>query len=60
MSIIIPANSAVSGGFDVANSCMFDGDQIFFKSSEVLFEGADLSTWFKTSEISKTVHDQCK
>ena len=24
MSIIIPANSAVSGGFDVANSCMFN------------------------------------
>jgi len=25
---------------------------------EVLFEGADLSIWFKTNEISKTVHDK--
>ena len=24
MSIIIPANSAVAGGFDVANSCNFE------------------------------------
>ena len=30
------------------------------KPVEVLFEGADLSVWFKTNEISKTVDDQLK
>jgi len=52
MSIIIPANSAVSGGFDVANSCMFNladspyMDKTQGSGNRQIFT---LSTWFKTS-----------
>ena len=54
MSIIIPANSAVSGGFDVANSCMFDGASARMTRTQgsgnrQIFT---LSTWFKTAKTN--------
>ena len=56
MSIIIPANSAVGGGYDVANSCRFDGSS----SKLVKAESAGnrqrwtYSVWLKRSAITTT------
>ena len=49
MSIIIPANSAVGGGFDVANSCRFDpGAKITHTfGSTTNRRTFTLSTWIK-------------
>ena len=56
MSIIIPANSAVGGGFEVSNSCRFDGSS----SKLVKAESAGnrqrwtYSVWLKRSAITTT------
>ena len=57
MSIIIPANSAVAGGYDVANSCRFDGAADFLKKARADMSTATnqkkftISTWVKRSEL---------
>ena len=54
MSIIIPANSAVSGGFEVANSLMFNNpssaylSKTFTASNRKTFT---ISTWLKRSNL---------
>ncbi len=64
--IIVPSKHAR----DVFISTKFDrmdqktkektGELTVVRPVEVLFEGADLSVWFKTNEISKTVDDKLK
>jgi len=55
MSIIIPANSAISGGFDVTNSLMFDRlDSAYLSRAQGTATGATkytLSMWIKRSDI---------
>jgi hypothetical protein len=43
MSLIIPANSAVSGGFDVANSCMFNSADT--PHMQKTFSAGNRTTW---------------
>jgi len=55
MSIIIPANSAVSGGFDVANSCMFnraDSANMTRSASGSSATKSTFSFWVKRTLIS--------
>ena len=60
MSIIIPANSAVSGGFDVANSCMFNSaDSAYLARAQGTATGATkytLSMWIKRSKLSSEMN----
>jgi len=55
MPIIIPANSAVSGGFDVANSCRFDGSSSYLHKTPTNAGNRlkyTFSTWVKKSKIT--------
>ena len=53
MSIIIPANSAVGGGFEVANSCRFDGSSSYLQKTYANSQNKtfSISTWVKRSEL---------
>jgi len=53
MSIIIPANSAVAGGYDVANSCRFDGSSSYLQKTYANSQNKtfSISTWVKRSEL---------
>ena len=56
MSIIIPANSAVSGGFDVANSCMFNSPDSASFSKTPSGAGSNtvwtVSMWVKRASLA--------
>ena len=56
MSIIIPANSAVGGGYDVDNSCRFNDNSSDYmtrsESSGTSNQKSTFSTWFKRGGIS--------
>jgi len=59
MSIIIPANSAVGGGFDVANSAMFNSatsDYMYnaFSNQPTNSRKGTFSFWFKMSQLSSS------
>ena len=60
MSIIIPANSAVSGGFDVTNSLMFNRvDSAYLSRSQgtaTLAYKYTLSMWIKRSDIGAEMY----
>jgi len=55
MPFIIPANSAVSGGFDVDNSCRFDGSSSYLYKTPANAGNRlkyTFSTWVKKSKIT--------
>ena len=53
MSIIIPANSAVGGGFEVANSCRFDSSYLTRTPSSASNRKTwTWSGWVKRSSLS--------
>tara|TARA_R110001592_G_scaffold62954_1_gene192719 strand:- start:1079 stop:2476 length:1398 start_codon:yes stop_codon:yes gene_type:complete len=60
MSIIIPANSAISGGFDVANSLMFNSaDSAYLSRSQgtaTLAYKYTLSMWIKRSKLNSEMY----
>jgi len=57
MSIIIPANSAVTGGFEVANSLMFDGTSAYLTRGAATPTSAQIGTmslWVKKCKLGAT------
>ena len=54
MSIIIPSNSIVSGGFSVDNSCRFDGSSSVMSvdTSSASTNKVTISAWIKRSKIT--------
>jgi len=59
MPLIIPGNvaSAIGGGYEVANSCMFDGSSGFSKSSVAgTRTKATFSAWVKRGTVSGEQH----
>ena len=54
MSLIIPANTLASGGYQVANSCRFDGTSAYLSRTQGTPTDVDkytISVWFKRSAL---------
>jgi hypothetical protein len=60
MSLIIPANTLASGGYDVANSLMFDGVDSYLNitsgSSPTSTKKFTVSFWLKRSKLGREQH----
>ena len=62
MSLIIPANSAASGGYAVDNSCRFDGSSSYMQKTlgaPTSAKKATFSLWFKTSDTKASNGGRC-
>ena len=62
MSIIIPANTLAAGGFEVANSCRFDGSSSYMQKTlgtPTSAKKATFSLWFKTSDTKASNGGRC-
>ena len=58
MSIIIPANSAVAGGYDVENSCRFDGTAAYLNRTQGTSTNLTKFAWSGWIKRSKLGADQ--
>jgi hypothetical protein len=62
MAIIIPANTLAAGGFDVDNSCRFDGSSSYMQKTlgaPTSAKKATFSLWFKTSDTKASNGGRC-